>query len=103
MRFNREAEIAINLVSSLGEKAKPLAVVANHHQESLDFLHHIACKLRKAGLITAKRGRSGGYAKTKPVNAWEIMQALKLTPKTRKHSFGFVCDRMEMVLRQTNI
>lgn len=56
-----------------------LSEVARRQDISVDYLRQILLKMKSAGLVRSSRGRSGGYALSRPpekLNALEILEVL---------------------------
>lgn len=70
IRFSKHEDYAVILVNTLaGEYQKrlvPLSEVAREYNLSLFFLRNVARGLRKADLIYATEGKTGGYSLAKP-------------------------------------
>ncbi len=63
------------------QAAEPLTIPAIAASEGLspEYTAKLMRTLRRAGLVTSKRGASGGYQLARPpgeVNAWEVIEAL---------------------------
>ena len=68
-------------IAGLGkEKPVSLKSIAVRHQISDLYLEQLAAALKRAGLVTAVRGASGGYRLSRPaetITAGEILRALE--------------------------
>lgn len=68
IKFSRREDYAIILVNKLAKEYSkrlvPLTEVAKEYDISLFFLRNLANTLRRAGLISAIEGKTGGYTLT---------------------------------------
>lgn len=82
MKLTRQEEVAILIVSSIGDRANrrvPLSDISHEHGVSLLFLKKIARSLRIAGIIDSKEGVGGGYTLAKDpsnISVLNILQAV---------------------------
>jgi Rrf2 family protein len=63
------------------DKSNPyisVSTIAKKNQLSTKFLSQIAQELKKAGIVKAKEGVSGGYALAKKPNQIKILDVLKI-------------------------
>ena len=84
MLFSTRAEYGVRLMVELGrqddETPVSLGAVAEAENLPLSYLEHLVAKLRKAGLVTSRRGAHGGYALARPaaeIEMLEVVQALE--------------------------
>ncbi len=82
MKLTRQEEVAILIVSSIGDRASrrvPLSDISHEHGVSLLFLKKIARSLRIAGIIDSKEGVGGGYTLAKDpadISVLDILEAV---------------------------
>ncbi len=81
MKISKKSYYGLRAVLALAQATKPLSIHALAAQEHLpeDYLEKIFQSLRKADLVTAKKGVSGGYALSRPathMTVWEIQTVL---------------------------
>ncbi|MDP2837649.1 MAG: Rrf2 family transcriptional regulator [Candidatus Moranbacteria bacterium] len=81
MKISKKAYYGVRAVLALAQSKKPLSIHALAEAEHLpqDYLEKILQILRRASLVEAKKGTSGGYSLargSKDVNTWEILRAL---------------------------
>ena len=84
MLFSTRAEYGVRLMVELGrqddETPVSLGAVAEAENLPLSYLEHLVAKLRKADLVTSRRGAHGGYALARPaakIEMLEVVQALE--------------------------
>lgn len=75
----------INLAKHQKQGSVSLAIIARAENISLKYLERLFASLKKAGLIKAVKGASGGYAlarNAKQINIYDIIKAMegKLNP-----------------------
>ena len=79
LKVTRKAELGLRLVSELalhpGELIS-LEAVAKKTGASRKFLEEIACGLRKAGIVEAQRGATGGYRLCRDPKALTVAEVL---------------------------
>jgi len=89
MIFSTRSTYGLRAMINLAKKEKlgsvSLAIIAKQEKISLKYLERLFSNLKKAGLVKAVKGASGGYllAKSaKQINIYDIIKALegKLTP-----------------------
>ena len=66
MRLSTRGRYAVIAMSDLAQRAEnhhptPLSEIARRQQISLNYLEQLFVQLRRAGLVSAKPGREGGY------------------------------------------
>ncbi|HST56853.1 MAG TPA: Rrf2 family transcriptional regulator [Solirubrobacteraceae bacterium] len=71
MMFSTKAEYGVRVMVELARRAArspgetnavvPLAEIAEHDNLPLAYLEHVVARLRKAGLVSSRRGSRGGY------------------------------------------
>jgi len=80
MKLTRQEEVAILLVSTIGDRANqrvPLSDISHEHGVSLLFLKKIARSLRQAGIIDSKEGVHGGYTLAKDPSSISVLDILQ--------------------------
>ncbi len=87
MKVSKKAYYGLRAVLALAQAEKPLSIHALAESEHLpeDYLEKILQHLRRAGIVEATKGTSGGYTLTRSketVNVWEILRELDGPIKT---------------------
>ncbi len=84
MMFSTKAEYGVRVMVELarraGEEPIPLAEIASHDGLPLAYLEHLVARLRKADLVTSRRGSRGGYMLARPaaeITMAEVVEALE--------------------------
>ncbi len=84
MMFSTKAEYGIRVMVELargtGGEPVPLAEIAEHEGLPLAYLEHLVARLRKAELVTSRRGSRGGYMLARPaaeITMAEVVEALE--------------------------
>jgi len=83
MKFSTRAEYGLRAIIHLDPKAKKsvsLAKIANLEKLSLSYLERLFSAFRKAGIVRADLGVSGGYYLTRPagkINVFEVIEAVE--------------------------
>lgn len=84
VELNTKARYAVMAMADVAKfgahSAVPLSAVAERQGLSLAYLEQIFLRLRRAGLVASARGRTGGYALTRPaadIHIDEIMKAVE--------------------------
>jgi Rrf2 family protein len=70
----------VELARRGGDEPVPLAEIAEHDQLPLAYLEHLVARLRRAELVTSRRGARGGYLLARPaseITMAEIVAALE--------------------------
>jgi Rrf2 family transcriptional regulator, cysteine metabolism repressor len=70
----------VELARRAGEEPIPLAEIAERGGLPLAYLEHLVARLRKAGLVTSRRGSRGGYLLARPaaeITMAEVVEALE--------------------------
>jgi len=70
----------INLARHEKSGSVSLAIIAKEEKISLKYLERLFANLKKAGLIKAVKGASGGYTLTRPakqINIYDIIKSLE--------------------------
>jgi Rrf2 family protein len=70
----------VELARRGGDEPVPLAEIAEHDQLPLAYLEHLVARLRRAELVTSRRGARGGYMLARPaseITMAEIVAALE--------------------------
>lgn len=81
MKLTRGEEVAILLVSSIGDRVGrrvPLSDISREHGVSILFLKKIARRLRLAGIIESKEGIHGGYTLAKDPSSISVLDILQV-------------------------
>lgn len=99
MELNTKGRYAVMAMADIakhgGDDAVPLSAVAERQQLSLAYLEQIFLRLRRAGLVSSARGRTGGYRLGRPAEdivVSEIMKAVEeQTRMTRCMDGGVGC------------
>ncbi len=78
-RLSQKADYGLILLSNISKSKVPVPVsqIAKKNQISPKFLSQIAGELKKAGMLTAREGVSGGYTLAKKPNQIKILDVLK--------------------------
>lgn len=78
-RLTQKADYGLILLSNLTKSKVPVSVsvIAKKNQISTKFLSQIAGELKKAGMLTAREGVSGGYLLAKKPDQIKILDVLK--------------------------
>ena len=84
MMFSTKAEYGIRVMVELarheGGEPTPLAEIAEHGGLPLAYLEHLVARLRKADLVSSRRGSRGGYMLARPageISMAEVVEALE--------------------------
>jgi Rrf2 family transcriptional regulator, cysteine metabolism repressor len=84
MMFSTKAEYGIRVMVELarhdGGEPMPLAEIAEHGGLPLAYLEHLVARLRKAELVSSRRGSRGGYMLARPareITMAEVVEALE--------------------------
>jgi Rrf2 family cysteine metabolism transcriptional repressor len=84
MMFSTKAEygirVMVELAGSAGEEPMPLAEIAERGGLPLAYLEHLVARLRKAELVTSRRGSRGGYLLARDpaqITMAEVVEALE--------------------------
>jgi Rrf2 family transcriptional regulator, cysteine metabolism repressor len=84
MMFSTKAEYGVRVMVELARRAGaepiPLAEIASHDGLPLAYLEHLVARLRKADLVTSRRGSRGGYMLARPateITMAEVVEALE--------------------------
>lgn len=81
MRFSRAEDLSLVLLASLAKEGRwiSLAEIARLHHLPLPYLRKLAGSLERAGLLTSRVGRNGGYQLARPparIHLHEILEAV---------------------------
>lgn len=81
MKISKKAYYGLRAVLALAQAKKPLSIHALAEAERLpeDYLEKILQNLRRAAIVDAKKGTTGGYAlarETKNISVWDILHEL---------------------------
>jgi Rrf2 family protein len=84
MMFSTKAEYGIRVMVELAGRAReepiPLAEIAERGGLPLAYLEHLVARLRKAELVSSRRGSRGGYMLARPaeeITMAEVVEALE--------------------------
>ena len=84
MIFSTRSTYGLRAMINLAGQKKPgsvsLAIIAKAEKISLKYLERLFANLKKAGLVKAIKGASGGYAlatHAKQINVYDIIKALE--------------------------
>ncbi len=97
MQFTQKVDYGLLLLkalsSSTGPSPRSIAAIAEEYGVSFSFLQKVAGILKRSGLITATRGKAGGYILSREpeaINLKEVIEILDgpvtLMPCQSKHS-----------------
>ena len=82
MNFSQKADYGLFLLTELAkhrsDEAVSLRTIAEEHQMSFLFLQKVAMDLRKAGIISADRGKDGGYRLDKSPETLTLKEILEI-------------------------
>jgi len=79
MKFSTRTEYGLRALVSLdktGKKPVSLACIAKKEGISLSYLERIFAKLKKAKIIKAKLGSTGGYILSRPASQIDLLQII---------------------------
>lgn len=87
MKISKKAYYGLRAVLALAqaETALSIHVIAKSEHLPEDYLEKILQSLRRAGIVEATKGTSGGYALARPageINVWDILRELDGPIKT---------------------
>ena len=85
-KLSQKADYGLILLSNLArssaqqnqDKPTPISQIAKRNKISAKFLSQVAQDLKKAGILKAKEGVSGGYNLAKKPNEIKIMDVLEI-------------------------
>lgn len=81
MKLSTRAEYGIRILVALARADEdgplPLAAVARTEKLPHSYLEQLVRALRRAGLVTATRGRTGGYRLARPAEQISLVQAVR--------------------------
>ena len=87
IKFSRGEDYAIILINKLaqeyGKRLVPLSEIAEEYSISLLFLRNLAQEMRRAGLIKAVEGKTGGYYLTKEPQKIKMGDVLSIFSKNK--------------------
>lgn len=102
MKLNRKLEIGINAVNVLKTRTEVTKVsdMAAEVGTTVFFLEQVMRNLRKAGIVSVKRGPGGGYILNKEVavNAFQVAEAVGSAPGTKMSLDGTPMNRLQKAL-----
>lgn len=86
-RLNKDIEVAVNLISKLGDTPKRVEDLCVELNTTKHFLERVAGKLRRQGLLVAVKGPGGGVKATEAeyVTLLSIYSALGHTPFVKEN------------------
>lgn len=81
MKVSKKAYYGLRAVLTLSQGEKPLSIHTLAKLESLpeDYLEKILQSLRRADIVSAKKGAHGGYTLARPkreISVWDIVKTL---------------------------
>lgn len=81
MKVSKKAYYGLRAALALAQSSEPLSIrdLAQNEHLPQDYLEKILQELRKAGIVEAKKGTTGGYflaRKAEDTNVWEILKIL---------------------------
>ena len=87
MKISKKTYYGLRAVLALAQAEKPLSIHILAETEHLpeEYLEKILQSLRRAGLVEAKKGATGGYSlvhSPKDMNVWEVLRELDGPLKT---------------------
>jgi Rrf2 family transcriptional regulator, iron-sulfur cluster assembly transcription factor len=87
MKISKKAYYGLRAVLALTHAKKPLSIHALAELEQLpeDYTEKILQTLRRAGIVEATKGASGGYTLSRPaeeIHVWDILSVLDGPVKT---------------------
>lgn len=87
MKISKKAYYGLRAVLALFQANKPLSIHGLAEAEHLPegYLEKILQSLRRAGIVVAHKGVSGGYTlahKTRELNVWDVLRELDSPMKT---------------------
>jgi len=81
MKLSTRSEYGIRVLVALakaeGQGPRPLAGIAAAEKLPHAYLEQLVADLRRAGLVTATRGQSGGYQLARPADQISLVQAVR--------------------------
>lgn len=81
MKLSTRAEYGIRVLVALaraeGDGPQSLATVARSEKLPHAYLEQLVRDLRRAGLVTAKRGKAGGYLLARPAGKVSLVEAVR--------------------------
>lgn len=79
-RLSQKADYGLILLSNLSKSKTPVSVatIARKNEIPTKFLSQIATELKKAGMIKAKEGVTGGFMLAKSAKEIKLLDVLKL-------------------------
>lgn len=81
MKVSKKTYYGLRAVLALAQSDKPLSIHAIAETEHLpeDYLEKVLQELRRGGIVEAKKGTTGGYALSKPMDklsTWDVLRVL---------------------------
>jgi Rrf2 family protein len=87
IKFSRKEDYAIILINKLAQEYDkrliPLSEIAQEYSISLLFLRNLAQEMRRAGLIKATEGKTGGYCLTRDPQKIKMGDVLSIFTKNQ--------------------
>ncbi len=79
-KLTQKSDYGLILLSNLSRSKVRLSIsaVAKKNKISVKFLSQVAGELKRAGIIAAKEGSSGGYTLAKAANKIKVLDVLKV-------------------------
>jgi len=107
MKVSKKAYYGLRAILALAQTEKPLSIHALAEMEHLPetYLEKILQTLRKAGLVTAHKGVSGGYALARSANnisIWDVLSPLDGPMKPFSSSLKGTLPCLQVSHCQTN-
>ena len=82
MKLSTRAEYGIRVLVSLahteGDKPRPLSAIARSEKLPHPYIEQLVGDLRRAGMVTATRGKSGGYRLARPAAEITMAEAVRV-------------------------
>ena len=69
--------VMLDLAQHPDEGFISLKTIAERQNISMKYLESIVCSLKKAGLVESSRGKEGGYALSRPAEAYPVGEILR--------------------------
>lgn len=87
MKISKKTYYGMRAILALAQAGKPLSIHALSNLERLpeDYTEKILQSLRRAGIVEATKGASGGYALARPaaeITVWDVISVLEGPVKT---------------------
>lgn len=105
MKLSKKAYYGLRAALALSSAEKPLSIHVLAEKEGIpeDYLEKILQTLRKQGVVTAKRGTTGGYQLAhSDISAWDVVTALEGPLKVYASSVKGALPCFQVTHCQTN-